>query len=126
MKFFLESKILGITVLLSLFVGLHVFGKHVYNDQTCERFNIDNIELRTGLDIPRVSTMACSCKDNIKNSKFKIDTLKVNVSTYIARNNFKLENDLYVLENNNKNSAYKVILDKKAAELTVDLIYKKH
>tara|TARA_B100000809_G_C15065744_1_gene504124 strand:+ start:842 stop:1222 length:381 start_codon:yes stop_codon:yes gene_type:complete len=114
--------ILGIIVML--YGGLHLFGKMIYNTQSCERYNIDNIELRTGVDIPEITATDCECKNHEKISKFSIDTNKVDLEDYISKNDFTLVDGLYIKENDNKNSKYKVAFDKKTAELTVNLRYK--
>ncbi|SDS67704.1 hypothetical protein SAMN04515667_2718 [Formosa sp. Hel1_31_208] len=114
-----------IVVLIVLFyVGLHLFGRFIYNTQSCKQFNIDNIELRTGVDIPKVTTIKCECINNKKVSKFIIDTEKVDIVTYIANNDFVLVDDLYIKEHDNKNSTYRVVFNKQTAELIVNLTYK--
>ncbi|WP_147231709.1 hypothetical protein [Psychroserpens burtonensis] len=65
----------------------------------------------------------CPCKDNKKVSKFIIDRQLVDLNDYISRNDFTLIDDLYITENNNRNSRYKVVFDTKTAELTVNLTY---
>ncbi|WP_204346074.1 hypothetical protein [Psychroserpens algicola] len=107
-----------------LYGGFHLFGKIIYDSQSCELYNIDNIELRTGINVPEISSTDCECKDNRKVSKFVIDTNTVDVNDYISRNDFTLVDDLYVKENDTKNSTYKVVFNKKTAELIVDLTYK--
>ncbi|MEM5564553.1 hypothetical protein WNY78_05540 [Psychroserpens sp. AS72] len=113
-----------VTFISLIYVGLNLFGKFIYNTQSCEQFNIDNIELRTGVNIPEVTTTDCKCEDNKKVSKFIIDTDNVDLDDYVTKNEFTRVDDLYIKENDNKNSTYKVVLDKKTAELTVNLIYK--
>lgn len=124
----MKKILIGITLVFvflgMLYGGVHLFGWHIYNTQSCQRFNIDNIELRTGVNIPAVTSTDCECKDNKKVSKFIIDTQKVDLDDYISRNNFTLVDDLYIKENDTKNSTYKVIFNKKTAELIVDLTYK--
>ena len=124
----MKKIILGITisccVLALLYGGFHAFGKFIYNTQSCKLFNIDNIELRTGVNIPEVTATDCKCKDNKKVSKFIIDTDKVDLDDYIINNDFTFIDDLYIKENDNTNSTYKVIFDKKTSELTVNLTYK--
>ncbi|MCK8479528.1 hypothetical protein [Psychroserpens algicola] len=107
-----------------LYGGIHLFGKIIYESQSCELYNIDNIELRTGINVPQISSTDCECKDNRKVSKFVIDTNTVDVNDYISRNDFTLVDDLYIKENDTKNSTYKVVFNKKTAELIVDLTYK--
>lgn len=124
----MKKLLIGLTALVLLMVmlygGLHLFGKIIYDSQSCDMYNIDNIELRTGINVPQISSTDCECKDNRKFSKFVIDTSKVDIDDYISRNDFTLIDDLYIKENDTKNSTYKVVFNKKTAELSVDLTYK--
>lgn len=123
------KKILIVFVLVLVIVGLfcggiQLYGKHIFNSQSCQFYNIDNIELRTGVDIPKVTSTDCTCKDNTKISKFIIDTEHLDLDRYVNRNGFKLIDDLYIKENDNKHSTYKVVFNRKTAELIVNLTYK--
>jgi hypothetical protein len=110
--------------LIAIYGGLHFFGNLIYNTQSCDRFNIDNIELRTGVNIPEIVTSDCECKDNNKISKFIIDSVKVDLDDYISKNEFTRIGNLYVKENDNSNSTYKVTFEKQTAELIINLTYK--
>ncbi|WP_460219671.1 hypothetical protein [Psychroserpens sp. MEBiC05023] len=107
-----------------LYGGIHLFGWHIFNSQSCSSFNIDNIELRTGVDIPKVISTDCECKNNTKISKFIVDIATIDLERYVTRNNFSLIDNLYIKENDNKHSTYKVIFNQKTGELTVNLTYK--
>jgi hypothetical protein len=122
-KIVLSLGILGLLFIM-LYGGLHLFGKHIYNTQSCELYNIDNIELRTGVNIPAVTSTDCECKDNKKVSKFIIDIDKVDLDYYVSKNDFTLIDELYIKKNDTDNSTYKVVFNKKTAELTVNLTYK--
>ncbi len=118
--------IIGILVLCGItFVGaVNLFGRHIYNTRSCKVFNIDNIELRTGVNIPKVKSTECQCTNDTKVSKFIIDTGQVDLDDYIIRNDFKLVENVYIKENDNENSTYKIEFNKETTELTVNLIYK--
>ena len=118
--------IVGVLVISGiLFVGsVHLFGKHIYNTRSCNVFNIDNIELRTGVNIPKVTATECQCTNDTKVSKFIIDSEQIEVDDYIKKNNFKLIDDLYIKANDNENSTYKVVFNKETSELIVNLTYK--
>lgn len=57
---------------------------------SCELYNIDNVELRAHIDIPSIED--CSCKldkeENTKTNYFKIRTNAVNLNRYVERNSF--------------------------------------
>jgi hypothetical protein len=86
-------------VLLSIAgMGLLGFGvlvgcfQYVGNSNSCVSFNIDNIELRTRIDIPTIEQGCNSCQFNKKNKTktnyFKIRTDVEDMNRYVHRNNF--------------------------------------
>lgn len=124
----MKHVLLGLVLLIFcgiLFVGgVHLFGRHIYNTKSCQFYNIDNIELRTGVDIPKVISTDCKCDGTTKTSKFIIDLERLDLDRYVTRNDLILKNDIYIKENDNENSTYKVSFNKKTGELLVNLIYK--
>jgi hypothetical protein len=100
---------------------VYISSENDIHRQSYERYNI---ELRTGVDIREITVTDCKCKDHKKISKFSIDTEKVDLDDYISKNNFMLIDDLYIKKNDNKNLRYKVVFDKKNAELIINLTYK--
>ena len=83
-------KIIGLVVLgVLLFMGsFKLLVRHIFNRQDCERFNIDNIELRTGINVPPISDCDCRVTDNTKLSTFKLDTSVVDIASYAEINGF--------------------------------------
>jgi hypothetical protein len=65
---------------------------------SCELYNIDNVELRAHIDIPSIETEDCSCKldktENTKINYFKIRTSAVNMNRYVERNSFMSVNEI--------------------------------
>lgn len=108
--------------------GIYSFSKVIYNSCDCDRFNIDNIELRTGINIPAVKNIECNYNKTTKTKKssFIIDTKTVNIEDYIKKNNLEKADDdnLYFKSNNIKSHSYKVILNKNTGELDVKINYK--
>ena len=124
----MKKVLIGITLIIGclgiLYGAFHLFARHIYNTQSCAVFNIDNIELRTGIDVPEITSSDCEYNGNTKVSRFIIDTEKVDLDQYITKNKLTYNDGLYIKENDNKNSTYKVVFNKKTAELTVNLTYK--
>lgn len=127
------KKVLIIISAIVLFFTLAGFGfyglsKMIYNSCSCERFNIDNIELRTGINIPSIKDNECTYDEATKTKKatFIIDVEKVNIEDYILKNELlKSETeDLYVKSNDIKSHSYKGVLDKKTGKLDIEIIYK--
>lgn len=127
------KKIIIIFSTIALFLtlvgfGFYGFSKVIYNSCSCENFNIDNIELRTGINIPAIKSVACNYDEitKTKKSSFIIDTEKVNIEDYIQKNKLDKseEENLYVKSNDNKSHSFKVILNKNTGKLDVEIKYK--
>lgn len=108
--------------------GLYGFSKIIYNSCDCERFTIDNIELRTGINIPSIKKTDClyNEKTKTKNITFVLDTKNIDFEDYIKKNDFRetKANAILTKSNNLKNHKYKAILDKKLEVLEIEITYK--
>lgn len=108
--------------------GVYGFSKIIYNSCNCDRFNIDNIELRTGINIPEIKSVACNYSEitKTKKSSFIMDIKEINIEDYIQKNKLEKSDNvnLYVKSNDIKNHSYKVILNKNTGKLEVEINYK--
>jgi hypothetical protein len=127
------KKVLLILSAIALFLTLvgfafYGFSKMIYNSCDCERFNIDNIELRTGINIPSIKDTECTYDETTKTKKatFIIDTEKVDIEDYILENELVKSDaeNLYVKSNDIKSHSYKGVLNKKTGKLDIEIIYK--
>lgn len=127
------KKVVIIVSVIALFFslvgfGFYGFSKIIYNSCDCERFNIDNIELRTGINIPSIKNVDCIYNEATKTKKstFMIDTEKVDIKDYILKNKLVKSDaeDFYVKSNDIKSHSYKGILDKNTGKLDIEIIYK--
>jgi hypothetical protein len=127
------KKVLLILSAIALFLTLvgfafYGFSKMIYNSCDCERFNIDNIELRTGINIPSIKDTECTYDETTKTKKttFIIDTEKVDIEDYILKNELVKSDaeNLYVKSNDIKSHSYKGVLNKKTGKLDIEIIYK--
>lgn len=127
------KKVLLILSVLALFLTLvgfafYGFSKMIYNSCDCKRFNIDNIELRTGINIPSIKDTECIYDETTKTKKatFIINTEKVDIEDYILKNKLVKSDaeDFYVKSNDIKSHSYKGILDKNTGKLDIEIIYK--
>ena len=85
-----------LVILIVGYAGINLFGWSIYNSNSCERFNIDNIELRTGTNIPFISECDCNLGNNTKYVVFQFSP-GVNVNEYIVRNKFeKYQSDIAI------------------------------
>lgn len=117
----LGAAVLAIVLLMG---GCKALNTHIYACQDCERFNIDNIELRTGLNIPSVTAVECNYENNIKMAKFLLDVDKFDLSEYISKNELSLEDDMYFKRGEREDTKWLVALDAETAELFVTINYK--
>lgn len=106
-------------------LGFRSLVSHIYDHVDCEQFNIDNIEVRTGIDIPAVTDVDCSCNEQktVKTSTFVLDIGQVDLDHYVTRNKFKAVNGQYENTGERKDTRWKATLDKERHELTVRVEY---
>ncbi|PKO99811.1 MAG: hypothetical protein CVU13_04595 [Bacteroidetes bacterium HGW-Bacteroidetes-8] len=126
----MAKKILFVLGALALIVLLFMGGtrlliRHIYNRTDCERFNIDNIELRTGVDIPDITESKCESDGKIKICEFTLDTNKIVLSHYIDRNKFIQEDSFFVKRGERDDTRYEIKLNPLNAKLFVEIVYKR-
>lgn len=87
--------IVGAATVLCLYGGLWALVFHMAGQRSCDDFNIDNIELHAGVDIPNIEDSDCNY-DGVRTMKqawFLIDKNSVDMDYYIGRNKFLLFTD---------------------------------
>ena len=127
------KKIIFILSGIALFLTLVSFGfygvsKVIYNSCSCERFNIDNIELRTGINIPSIKDTECTYDKITKTKKatFLIDIEKIDLDDYIKKNKLVKSDygQLYFKSINIKSHSYQGVLNKKTGKLNIEINFK--
>lgn len=113
------SIVLIITLLMGGCVALN---RHIYSRMDCERFNIDNVEVRTGINIPSIKDVECECREQHKTAKFVLDT---DLTSYVELNKFELVDDKYYRKGKDEYTIWEASLDMETAELIVDIDYLK-
>ena len=140
--------IIGLLVLTSLLMfGFKNLKHTIYHTNSCERYNIDNIELRTGIDVPKVTEYDCRFDDSrrIKTSYFRFDEEKTDIDKYLSQYNFqKVENskgfqildtsklyhdltsdsDLYAVKQEKSTHAWEILFDKSTAKIWIAIRYR--
>ena len=122
-KISIVTGIFGIVIAL-IFVGLNQFGKYIFESTECEKFNIHNIELRTGINIPPVLDVECNSNSLVKKNTFKIDRNNFDMDKYVKSNNFIKVDSIYMNKGQNKSTAWNAILNPKNAVLFIRVKYK--
>ncbi|MFT5724098.1 MAG: hypothetical protein ACI9JN_001215 [Bacteroidia bacterium] len=118
-------KITGIFFLvIALFMGSFIMlSKHIFNRRDCIRFNIDNIEVRTGINVPAVVSSDCNCTETSKSSTFKLKTSTLDLETYIEANNFASVDNKLVNSGKNERTKWPAELDTSTANLSFQIEY---
>ena len=124
------------------YIGIRSFTKNIYNSQNCEWANIDNIEMRAMVDIPKIESSKCNYDTISKTKKvlFVLDK-ELNTEDYISKNklqklvspkslsSFNLKPEeitpetFYIREKTTEWESYKILLDSKSRKLWIDLKY---
>lgn len=126
----MKNVLLILTGILALgmitYGGFYLLAKHIHGRTDCERFNIDNVELRTGIGIPPVVSSECNCDTEkmIKRTSFIIDTEKTSAQEYANRGRFKLVDNQYVASGENKKTKWSAVFDEKTAKIDFVIEYK--
>lgn len=90
----------------------------------CDRFNIDHIELRTGIDVPRIKRNYCELTVTKRTVSFQL-LLTGQEKTEYAEKYFQWSNDhLYTNEGSNEQTHWFASLDTLTSELKFELHYK--
>lgn len=126
MKSVFKSVIIILLFALSPIICYKSCSSFIYNQETCAQFNIDNIELRTGIDIPKITDVICDYKatEKTKVSVFTLNHLTLNFDYYITRNKFVKEGDFYVNRGERADTKWDARLNEENMKLTVSLVYK--
>ena len=114
----------AIAISILLFMGgCRTLTKHIFQRQDCARFNIDNIELRTGIDIPATKSANYECAPGSKDAEFTLNLKPEEIDDYITRNKFILKDGLYVNTNENEYTKWYAVLDLSTQNLKIHLDY---
>ncbi len=63
----------SLAVLSFLFIqGCRGLKNTIYSSMDCDQFNIDHIELRTGIDIPKIKSLHCEIGDHTRRASFLV------------------------------------------------------
>ena len=116
----------AIIVLAVLFMGgCRMMSKHIFNQQDCKRFVIDNIELRTGIDIPPVLNSTCACSEGTKDVEFTLNLKSGKMANYIERNKFNLQGKKFITTAEYEHTKWLAILDTTSQQLNIHIDYKR-
>jgi len=116
--------IFGALLLLTLlfFQGCRGLSRTIYNSMDCDRFNIDHIELRTGINIPSVTRLDCQIEDNQRIAEFDVHISGEDKEQYIRRY-FKWNGMTYYAQGKDPNTEWSASYDTLTNRLQLQLDY---
>lgn len=123
------KKVVIIIGSIALFCLLFMLGcktliSTIANSNDCEQFNIDNVEVRTGIDIPATTQVDCMYNNGVKNVNFTLDTSKVDIIDYLEKNKFVKDKEVYVNNGEREKTSWNAIYHTKYAVLAMRIVYK--
>ena len=92
MKKGIKVSLIVVTVLLVLVgllgLGLYGLARKINKERSCDWGNIDNIEMYSDINIPKVAASNCVYikEEHVKITCFDLDTSRVDVDRYLKRN----------------------------------------
>ncbi|CAI8374934.1 MAG: Uncharacterised protein [Cryomorphaceae bacterium] len=116
--------ILGAIILLSflLFQGCRGLVKTIYASMDCDQFNIDHIELRTGIDIPKITRLHCEIADDTRTVAFQIHKTG-EAQTQYAEKYFSWDGKMYSATGSNTFTLWSATYDTVSNVLNIELQY---
>lgn len=116
--------LLTILIPLLLMKSCQSFARTIYNSMDCNQFNIDHIELRTGIDVPQVERNYCNLTDTSRTVSFQLlktgDDKRVYAEKYFKWSKGSLFNQ----KGSNSDTRWSARLDTVTSELVFKLHYK--
>ena len=106
-----------------LVVSFKLLTGHIYDRKDCERFNIDNLECRTGVNVPAVKDGDCECDGKVKESSFTLDIEDNRVESYLSKNGFKKVSDYYHRKGENEDTKWEVLFNTENKKLSFVVEY---
>ena len=115
---------LTILVPLLLMKGCQSFARTMYNSMDCNQFNIDHIELRTGIDVPQIKRNYCELTDTSRTVSFQILKTGEDKRVYAEKYFRWSKESVFVQEGSNSDTRWSAQLDTVTSELVFKLHYK--
>lgn len=90
----------------------------------CDRFNIDHIELRTGIDIPQITRNYCELTNGKRRVSFQLLKSGTDKMRYAQKYFTWYEQGLFKSEGMNDHTVWTATLDTVSNELNFELQYR--
>ena len=107
-----------ILILLGFIVGLPLLfmagcktlTSTIYQSMDCDQFNIDHIELRTGIDVPKIKRKYCLLNDSTRTVEFEVLLNSEELKSYSAKY-FNWKAPLFTSEGRRSDTEWQASLD---------------
>lgn len=124
------TKVKTILILLGAIVGLPLLFmvgckslvKTIYQSMDCDQFNIDHIELRTGIDVPKIKRKYCQLNDSSRTVEFEVLLNSEELKSYSAKY-FNWETPVFTAEGRRSDSKWQASLDTSTRALIFNINY---
>ena len=111
-----------IAIPLLLMKGCQSLTRTIYWSMDCDQFNIDHIEVRTGINIPKVSTLNCTLSSTQRLVDFNIQLDTEAMRTY-ADKHFTYQDSMHYAEGVREHHRWFATLDTANRILHFELQY---
>lgn len=112
-----------IVIPILLMQGCRSLVKNIYNSMDCNQFNIDHIELRTGIDIPQITRNYCELTETKRTASFQLLKTGQEKAAYAEKYFHWSEGHLFTNEGSNADTRWFASLDTLTSELIFELYY---
>lgn len=97
---------------------------NIYHSMDCNRFNIDHIELRTGIDVPKITRNFCELNDSSRLVSFQLLKSGADKADYAAKYFTWKEGSYFYATGENHDTYWSASLDTTTDELVFDIRYR--
>jgi len=120
-KLLIIAIIFAITLLLMK--GCQSLAKEIYWSMDCDQFNIDHIELRTGIDIPEITGNYCELSPTQRKASFQLHKSGKDKAQYAATYSEYTGDHLFSAKGTRKDHQWFATLDTTTNELIFIIHY---
>ncbi len=107
---------------LLLIKGCQSFAKTIYQSMDCDQFNIDHIELRTGIDVPKIKRKYCQLNDSTRTVEFEVLLNSKELKSYSTKY-FHWDAPLFTAEGRRSDTEWQASLDTSNRALIFNINY---
>ena len=119
-----------ILILLGFIVGLPLLfmagcktlTSTIYQSMDCDQFNIDHIELRTGIDVPKIKRKNCQLNDSTRTVEFEVLLNSEELKSYSTKY-FHWDAPLFTAQGRRSDTQWEASLDTSTRALIFNINY---